>query len=140
MKQRMSRGIAHPRFIQFISIALILASTLLFVSSAIMIWLPHDDSNVFIHGFGVIFSFLTIAIELSLSGNQQYGPNVANFLPFIKTRYGRAIFYVFSGLLIYFLCHGSMAEQMSSQFISFCGILLGLIAMQSGNTLDYRGF
>ena len=63
-----------------------------------------------------------------------------DYLPFLRARYGRAIFYMVSGLVIYIMSGGSMMENLCASLMSFAGMLIGLIAMQPNNPYDYRGF
>lgn len=94
------------------------------------------------HVFAIVFGATAIATEVSLSSAQsRFGPRLVQLLPFLRTRYGRSLFYMTSGLIIYLICfEESIAMKLTAQLILICGLLYGIIAMQPGNPVDYRGF
>ena len=84
------------------------------------------------------FSFIIISTELSMVASQ-YSSRIVQYLPFLRTRYGRAIAYVGSGAVLSVLNNQGMS-YIATSMITFGGMVYGLIAMQPGNPLDYRGF
>ena len=58
----------------------------------------------------------------------------------MRTRYGRPMVYAMSGLVLFMFNSGDTVQYVSFLTLMICGFLYGLIAMQPGNPLDYRGF
>jgi hypothetical protein len=55
-------------------------------------------------------------------------------------RYGRAFIYAFSGFFFYNFGYIDLLSTIAFAILFFGGLMMGLIAMQPGNPLDYRGF
>ena len=58
----------------------------------------------------------------------------------MRSRYGRTIVYAASGLALYIFNTGDIIQHVCFLTLLINGLLYGLIAMQPGNPLDYRGF
>ena len=69
-----------------------------------------------------------------------HGSRIVSALPFLRTRYGRALFYIISSVGLMFFNDPPLIQHICLIITSFCGLMLGAIAMQPGNPLDYRGF
>ena len=83
-------------------------------------------------------SFVIISTELSSRSVQS--SRVFEMIPFLRSRYGRASVYMFSGLMLTILNSESTFGYITTNTIAFGGMLFAAIAMQPGNPLDYRGF
>ena len=89
-----------------------------------------------------ILSIFMLSCEFSLSqqNSSAYGQQIVEYLPFLRTRYGRAIIYAASGLVLLLTNTTEAVQEVANSILMFCGVAYGLIAMQPDNPLDYRGF
>lgn len=83
---------------------------------------------------------LSCEFSFSRTYNSRYGQRIVEYLPFLRTRYGRAIIYMASGILLMMFNSTEMVQQVADAVLLFCGVMYGLIATQPDNPLDYRGF
>ena len=79
-----------------------------------------------------------VSYELTMAASVHSG-RIIQYLPFLRTRYGRAIAYAGSGAALGIL-NSEGLSYIAIAMITFGGIMYGLIAQQPGNPLDYRGF
>ena len=80
-----------------------------------------------------------VATEMSMASSM-HGARIVEFLPFLRTRYGRSSVYIVSGMLLMIFNSDTTISSYADLMVTFGGMILGLIAMQPGNPLDYRGF
>ena len=83
---------------------------LLIVSGTILLALEETDNfdgifRIAAHLYALVFGFAAITTELSLTATQsRFGPRLVEMFPFLRQRYGRSLFYMVSGLIIFISC------------------------------------
>lgn len=147
IQNAVATGLGHPLLVQFLSFLVCAASLLLMLASSFMILTSDNNGlagiiHLAIHIYAIVFSIVVLATEFSLQINSsQFGPRIVHMLPFLRARYGRALYYMTSGLIVFVVCmDDSFMVNFASQLIGFCGLLFGVMASMPSNPVDYRGF
>jgi len=87
---------------------------------------------------------VVIATEIAMTNRSSslQSTGLAGVLPFLRQRYGRAMLYTSSGLVLSIFNSTEVYSLyfLTTSLITLGGILTGIIAMQPGEPGDYRGF
>ena len=91
-----------------------------------------------------MFAFVVMATEVAMSQRSSLvqSSGLVSLIPFLRQRYGRAVLYTGSGLILSIFNATEIYTPyfLTTSLITLSGMMLGVIAMQRGEPLDYRGF
>ena len=118
-----------------VSALAVVAGLLMVMASGYLLGHHIQDESILViivHIYAILFGIMAVFTEVSLfSAQSRFGPRLLESIPFLRTRYGRALFYMTSGLIIFFICiNESNAIKLAALLVGLSGLLYGAIGNQ----------
>lgn len=94
--------------------------------------------------YSIAFSIVVVATEVAMSqrSSSLQSVGLARMFPFLRQRYGRSMLYTSTGLMLSIFNATEVYSLyfLTTSLVTLGGMMLGVIAMQPNEPLDYRGF